>query len=332
MRLLPRCHSVPTSLKPAARSASTCVASQPEGDPWCSESSWRRSRRAASPARSGSAAIASHQPVHVSQMTLREAPLLFARDQRLAQPFDDGAGALVALEVVTIEQQAAGPQGRGQFRVHGPERGAGQPVQRGGAHGRVGRAVQAEGGRPARRAQVTVGEPQPRPLPVRGPAQREQQRVGVHRDHRRGGDPVEQPDRQGAGAAAQVQHERVGAAGALLDRVDQRREPVFPVRQVFLLLLIPLGDPLQRRPLVQSRHARLLVTGELAQRCVRAAFRARRPATCRRARPPGGPSPAARRPRCAGSSSTAGRRDRAAARRAPRRTDPPADRSPRPRR
>jgi hypothetical protein len=33
---------------------------------------------------------------------------------------------------------------------------------------------------------------------------------------------------------------------------------------VFLLLLIPPGDPLQRRLLVQSRHARLLITGHCA--------------------------------------------------------------------
>jgi len=42
--LSPRCQSVPTSEKPAARSASTCTASRPDGEPWCSGGEYRRSR------------------------------------------------------------------------------------------------------------------------------------------------------------------------------------------------------------------------------------------------------------------------------------------------
>ena len=71
-----------------------------------------------------------------------------------------------------------------------------QPVQRGGAHGRVRRPAEVQPAGPARIAQVLVGETEPGPVAVRGAAQRQQQRIGVDGHHARRGHPVEQPDRE----------------------------------------------------------------------------------------------------------------------------------------
>jgi len=88
------------------------------------------------------------------------------------------------------------------------------------------------------------------------PAEREQQRVGVHGDHGGAREPVEQPHRERAGAAAEVEDQRVRAPGPLLDRVDQGREPVLAIRQALLLLAIPALDPVQCGVTVKFRHAR----------------------------------------------------------------------------
>ena len=50
---------------------------------------------------------------------------------------------------------------------------------------------------------------------------------------------IPQPDRQRAGPAAEVEHHRVGAPRDLLDGVDDRGEPILPIRQVLLLLGVP---------------------------------------------------------------------------------------------
>src|SRR6202042_1681235 len=67
---------------------------------------------------------------------------------------------------------------------------------------------------------------------------------GVDADARGVRQPVEQPDGQRAGTAAQVEHDRVRAAGALGDRIDQGGEPVLAIGQARLLLAVPALDPL----------------------------------------------------------------------------------------
>ncbi|WP_241684150.1 AAA family ATPase [Actinomadura sp. J1-007] len=57
-RLSPRCQRVPVSVKPASRSALTCVDSRIDSEPWCAAAESSRSSR--SRARDGSSAIASH--------------------------------------------------------------------------------------------------------------------------------------------------------------------------------------------------------------------------------------------------------------------------------
>ena len=171
--------------------------------------------------------------------------------------------------MIPVEHQAARPQDRGQPRVHQVQRVRLQPVQRRGAHRRVRRPVQAERRGPTVRAQVHIGEPETVALAVRGAAERQQHRVGVDGDDAGGGHPVQQPDRQRPGTAAQVEDERVAAPGGLLDRVDEGGEALLPVGQVPLLLDLPPGDPALRGLAVQYvlvlvGHARLLVTDDYA--------------------------------------------------------------------
>ncbi|GAB3965501.1 hypothetical protein GCM10029978_028380 [Actinoallomurus acanthiterrae] len=87
-------------------------------------------------------------------------------------------------------------------------------MEGGGAHRGVHLPVQAQPGRPPGHAQIEVGEGEIVPVGVQGAPQGQQQRVGVDGDDPGLGEAVEQPGRQGARSAAQVQDERVGPAPA----------------------------------------------------------------------------------------------------------------------
>jgi hypothetical protein len=102
---------------------------------------------------------------------------------------------------------------------------------------------QAQPRRPAGQAQVLLGEAQPGHVGVGGPAQGQRHRISVDADDRGARQPGEQPDPQRAGPAADVEDERVGPSGTLLNRVDERSEPVLAVRQTLLLLPVPALDP-----------------------------------------------------------------------------------------
>ena len=69
------------------------------------------------------------------------------------------------------------------------------------------------------------------------------------------GEPGEQPDGQRTGTAADVEDERVRSPGTLLNRVDERGEPVLAVRQALLLLAVPALDPVSCGITVEFRHA-----------------------------------------------------------------------------
>jgi hypothetical protein len=157
--------------------------------------------------------------------------------------------------VIAVEQQSARTEHGGQFGVHGPQIVLGQPMQGGGADRRVRGPGQVQPGRPAGFAQVQVNKTEPGPAGVGGLAQRQRHRVGVDADDGGARQPVEQPDGQRAGAAAEVEDQRVRAPGSLFDRVDQGREPVLAIRQALLLLAIPALDPVQCGVAVKFRHA-----------------------------------------------------------------------------
>ena len=244
MRFSPYCQSVPISANPAARSAATCCISSTDSEPWWSSLSLRRARSAAGPASSGAAVAASHQAFQSSWCS-RPPSRRWARALADGVP-EAGQGGhrrLVLLQVVAVEHQPAGAQHGRQFRVHGPQLGPVQPVQRGGAHRRVRGTVQAQRRRPAGFPQVLVHEAKPGTAAIRSAAEGQQQRIGIDGHHARRGHPVEQPDREGAGAAAQVEHERVVPAHPGLDRVDEYGEPLLAVGHVPLLLGVPAADP-----------------------------------------------------------------------------------------
>ena len=77
----------------------------------------------------------------------------------------------------------------------------------------------------------------------------------------------QQPHRERARAAAEVEDERVGPPGARLHRVDERGEPVLAVGHVDLLLKVPALDPVpggggvEGRQILQFWHDKLPVTG-----------------------------------------------------------------------
>ena len=157
--------------------------------------------------------------------------------------------------MIAVEQEAPRTEHGGQFGVHGAQVVFGQPVQGGGADRRVRGPGQAQPGRPAGLPQIQVDEAQPGPAGVRSLAQRQRHGVGVDTDDGGTRQPVEQPDGQRAGAAAQVEDQRVRAPGPLFDRVDQGREPVLAIGQALLLLEIPACDPVQCGVAVKFRHA-----------------------------------------------------------------------------
>jgi hypothetical protein len=66
-------------------------------------------------------------------------------------------------------------------------------VQRGGADRRIDRTVEIERCRPARCAEIEVGEPQPWKIPIGRPRKRQQERVDVDRHDRRVRQPRVQP-------------------------------------------------------------------------------------------------------------------------------------------
>jgi hypothetical protein len=180
---------------------------------------------------------------------------VLALPQRQVEAGQDRRLFRVEGEVVAVEQQGAGAEHGGEFGVHGAQVRLGQPVQRGRAHRGVGGAAEAESPGPAGHAQVQVDQAQAGQVRVGRQAQGQRDRVGVDADHRGLRQPAKQPDRERAGPAAEVEHERVRAAGPLLDRVDQRGEPVLSVRQALLLLAVPALDPVSRGVAVELRHA-----------------------------------------------------------------------------
>ena len=128
-------------------------------------------------------------------------------------------------------------------------------MQRGGAHRGVRcPGLQAQPRRPAGNAQVQVGEAQPGQAGVGRPAQGQRHRIGVDADDRGARQPGEQADPQRAGPAADVEDERVAPSGPLLDRVDERGEPVLAVWQALLLLAVPALDPFPGGVAVEFGH------------------------------------------------------------------------------
>ena len=188
-------------------------------------------------------------------MPAGEAPLVLALAQRPVQAGQDRGFLGVQDEVVPVEQQAAGAEHGGELGVHGAQLGLGEPVQRGGTHRGVRRTgAQAQPRGPAGNAQVQVGEAQSGHVRVGRPAQGQRHRIGVDADDPGARQPGEQPDPQRTGPAADVEDERVGPSGPLLDRVDERGEPVLAVRQALFLLAVPALDPFPGGVAVEFGH------------------------------------------------------------------------------
>ena len=116
------------------------------------------------------------------------------------------------------------------------------------------RRPQTQPRRPAGHTQVKLGEAQPGHVGIGRPAQGQRHRIGIDADDRGARQPGEQPDPQRAGPAADVEDERVGPSGPLLDRVDEHGEPVLAVRQALLLLAVPALDPFPGGVAVEFGH------------------------------------------------------------------------------
>ena len=153
-RLEPCCQSVPISREARRRrSAATCVR-RPSVTPSRGGPRGSGAVRARPPGRPapGRPARRSTSPSSSPAAGVGEAGAARSRvDQGVAQPGQRRRGAGVLLQVVPVEQHAAGHAAPWPARRTGRRSSRlGQPVQRGGADRRVGRAVQAQRRGPAR--------------------------------------------------------------------------------------------------------------------------------------------------------------------------------------
>ena len=189
------------------------------------------------------------------RMAARKAPQVLPLAQRAAQASQHRRRLVVFLQMIAVEQQAARPQDRRDLAVHRGQLAGRKPVQGCRADCGVRAAAERQSAGPARRPQVTVSKTQPAPRGRGVQAERQQERVSIHRDHGGSRQPAEQPDRQRSRSAAEVDDQRIRPICRRLDGVDQRGESFLAVGHRDLLLGVPAADPGGRGPAVDRRRS-----------------------------------------------------------------------------
>ena len=159
----------------------------------------------------------------------------------LASSGSDRSLIVVEIELVAVEEHRPRSKHTGERSVEADELLEAEPVQR----RRGDRGVVRSGGRQFRHPvgpQIRVDELEAFAVSERTAPDGEQHRVGVDRDHLRAGDAVENACAQRTGSAPKVEDAWLRSRKGR-NRIDHRRESLFAIRDVALLLRVPSRQP-----------------------------------------------------------------------------------------